>query len=355
VVDNTSGDVAGGILSQTGSGLTMRDTTVSGNEAGQAGGGLSLVGETTITGSTISGNTAGGQGGGAMVLGTAHLADTTISGNSTPGFNGGGLLVGATVFLESVTVSDNSSGTFGSGGGTYIVAPDGGVSTTNSIIAGNPAGGDCSGAVSSTGHNIDSDGTCGLNATGDISDVDPMLGPLADNLGPTQTHALLPGSPALDTADASACYATDQRGVARPLEGNGDSKAVCDIGAFEAGPVDSDGDGCTDEREAQTLPGSQADGGLRDRESFWDFFDAPAPTRDQSVSSLDIFAVLGRFGAAGDPNGDPLSPPPPAPAYHTAYDRAQSLPLPWSSAPADGAIAATDVFAMLAQFGHTCA
>lgn len=62
----------------------------------------------------------------------------------------------------------------------------------------------------------------------------PMLGPLADNGGPTWTHALLPGSPAIDAGDPALCEATDQRGVARPKNGDGDGNPVCDIGAFEA-------------------------------------------------------------------------------------------------------------------------
>ena len=94
-------------------------------------------------------------------------------------------------------------------------------------------------------------------------------------------------------------------------------------------------------------------GGLRDPFNFWDFFD---PNRDRSVTTADVFALLERFGAAGDPNIDPLSDPPPAPAYHPRFDRAASSgPYAWSITAADGAIATTDIFALLAQIGHTCA
>jgi hypothetical protein len=69
--------------------------------------------------------------------------------------------------------------------------------------------------------------------------IDPLLGPLANNGGPTFTHALLPGSPALDALTES-CPVTDQRGVARPYDGDGDGVALCDIGAFESADFDGD-------------------------------------------------------------------------------------------------------------------
>ncbi len=75
-----------------------------------------------------------------------------------------------------------------------------------------------------------SDGSCNPNGTTDQSFTDALLGPLADNGGPTLTHALGAGSPAIDAADAGACPATDQRGVARP------QGAGCDVGAFELIP-----------------------------------------------------------------------------------------------------------------------
>lgn len=87
----------------------------------------------------------------------------------------------------------------------------------------------------SLGHNIDSDGTCGLTGTGDQPEVDPKLGPLQDNGGPTQTHALLQDSPAIDAADSEECPTTDQRGAPRPLGIQAGSGSVCDVGAFEFG------------------------------------------------------------------------------------------------------------------------
>ena len=114
--------------------------------------------------------------------------------------------------------------------------PSATLNLTNSIVAN--ATGDCflapwgagAVAINSGGHNIGSDSTCNLTAAGDQPDTDPMVDVLADNGGPTLTHALLAGSPAIDAGDDSLCPATDQRGVSRPLG------AHCDIGSFEFVP-----------------------------------------------------------------------------------------------------------------------
>ena len=93
----------------------------------------------------------------------------------------------------------------------------------NSIIAGN-TGSQCSG-ITSLGHNVFSDDSCGHSGPGDMPSTDPMLGPLANNGGPTPTHALLAGSPAIDAGDSTGCPTSDQRGYSR--------SGVCDMGAFE--------------------------------------------------------------------------------------------------------------------------
>jgi hypothetical protein len=121
-------------------------------------------------------------------------------------------------------------------------------------------------------------------------------------------------------------------------------------------PGDTDGDGCSDQQENGPDPML---GGDRDYLNFWDFFDTPGGgnVRDKQISGLDFFGLLGRFNATGNASIDPLSSPAPAPIYHTAFDRGPwTGPNPWSAyAPADGSIAGTDFFAMLAQFGHSCA
>jgi hypothetical protein len=140
--------------------------------------------------------------------------------NTPPDF----IVRGGIVSLTNATITGNAAE---QGGGLFT--EDSGSSTlTNSIVASNTAGSDCSGSMASLGHNLDSDGTCGLSSPGDLTNTEPLLGQLTNNGGATLTHALLPGSPAIDAGDPNACPATDQRGIARP------SGTACDIGAFES-------------------------------------------------------------------------------------------------------------------------
>jgi len=101
----------------------------------------------------------------------------------------------------------------------------------NSIVAHSTPGENCAGdgTITSLGHNIDS----GISCNFDLEIIDPLLGPLLDNLGPTFTHALLAGSPAIDNGDPVDCPDTDQRGGFRPADGDANGEPVCDIGAFE--------------------------------------------------------------------------------------------------------------------------
>jgi hypothetical protein len=121
---------------------------------------------------------------------------------------------------------------------------------------------------------------------------------------------------------------------------------------------DDDLDTCTDSVETGPYPNI---GGQRSPFNFWDFYDVPTGSplqRNGAVSASDFNAVLGRFGATGTATSvqDALSPPPPAPAYHAAYDRTPPLmgDDPWDLRQADGAISSVDFFSNLAQFGHGC-
>lgn len=88
--------------------------------------------------------------------------------------------------------------------------------------------------VISDGHNIADDASCALTASSDLGNVDVLLGPLADNGGPTATHLLLPGSPAIDSgADSCPGSLLDQRRFARPQDGDENGRTLCDRGALE--------------------------------------------------------------------------------------------------------------------------
>lgn len=237
--------------------LTVRRTTIDGNTAAgrldSKGGGLGACGELTIVDSTISGNSAVVGGGGVHFLLDASPAiaftNTTISGN-----DGGGILIedrgtasAPTLTLTNVTLAANAVTTTDPSApmdeglvrgvglpGTFTLT------VRNTIVADNGRA-DCNapGIIDTGNHNLDSDGSCGLAGADDLGDTAPDLEALADNGGPTQTHALTAGSPAVDAGDplvpgdSGSCPTTDQRGEPRPTDGDGDGGDVCDIGAYE--------------------------------------------------------------------------------------------------------------------------
>jgi hypothetical protein len=207
------GDPNGGGISNSGT-LTLNNSTVSGNSAGGAGSGIFnyFGGTLTLTNSTVSGNGAASEGGGIFIsLGAATLTHATLTGNSAP--------TGANLFIEQDAgnpVSTNLGATILTnllGGGTNCAGPPG--------------------AITSQGSNLEFPGaSCGAEVQSN-----PLLAPLANNGGPTPTHALQPGSAAIDRV-ATGCPppATDQRGVGRPLDGDGNGSKICDIGAFKKAP-----------------------------------------------------------------------------------------------------------------------
>lgn len=235
--------------------LTILNSTISGNEASFAGGGLCTFHSDAVRleGCTISGNFAAIQGGGVNYQGrTGTLKNCTVSGNQTAADGAASALLHI-VFENEASDLDLTACTFarntGSPVGAIVVAAlqnNLGINTriTGSLFADNEGGNfflDGSPVLQSLGHNLDSDGTSGwLNGiSGDLvgtvaSPLAALLSPLQDNGGPTQTHALLYGSPALDAGGCTAVDSTpitiDQRGLPRP------QGAACDIGAFENQP-----------------------------------------------------------------------------------------------------------------------
>ena len=212
--------------------------TVNGNEASRVF--YIESGTVAISGLTIADGDAGtGDGGGIWNDGDLTLTNCTVSGNEADD-DGGGIYNEEDLTLTNCTVSGNEAGD--NGGGIYN---DEDTDFKNTILANNTAttsGPDCGGGdLDSYGYNlVEHISGCTINEVENvgtnITGQDPNLGPLANNGGPTETHALLAGSPAIDAipqaagGDYNGAPATDQRGVPRPQGDN------CDIGAFEAGP-----------------------------------------------------------------------------------------------------------------------
>ena len=243
VKNNTAGGTnggSGGGIYHHGSSLVLRDSSIEGNQAkagGYGGGLIADSGTATITGCTFSGNQAAdpGNGGAIANLGTAFtITNSTFSGNSAA--NGGAIIhYGNTMTLRYCTVAENTAGYTG-GGVERVGRGTNELILINTLVAKNTCGtgpdlysyfDSTDGAFTSQGHNLigKGDGAIGLtngsnnDQVGTIAaPLDPLLVALADNGGPTKTHALLGGSPALHGAAAIAEVITDQRGVGRSGE-----------------------------------------------------------------------------------------------------------------------------------------
>ena len=231
----------GGIYNGAGSSLSLFDSTVSNNNSGWAGGGVYAFFDTDVfvERSTVSGNIAIDVGGGFRGLGDLVILNSTVSGNTSTAWHGGG-----GVFTDGVTDVINSTvvenlAPAGTAGGLFVGTFGDAAATLNVVnsIVGNNADFGCflapfgAGPVqlNSIGNNVFTDATCNPVASDQVV-ADPGIGPLQDNGGPTLTHGLQPGSPAIDAANAAYCPATDQRGVLRPQGGG------CDVGSFELAP-----------------------------------------------------------------------------------------------------------------------
>jgi hypothetical protein len=234
VISNNSAGVSvefpvgtGGGISNYGT-LTITNSTITSNQVEVVGGGIANAGTLNITNSTISGNGANGQhdgqpwGRGGGISGSVTLTNSTLSGNyanlSGGGINGGGSIMNS-------TISGNN------GGGIVVNGP---LEIRNTILKAG-AGANISnqgGAVTSRGYNVCSDNGGGfLNGPGDQINTDPLLGPLQDNGGPTFTHELLKGSPAIDAGDPNFTPPPyyDQRGPGFSRVRND----RIDVGSFE--------------------------------------------------------------------------------------------------------------------------
>jgi CSLREA domain-containing protein len=251
------------LIVNSGKTATISSLTLSGGNGSEGdGGAIQNSGTLTLNRVTLSGNT-GASGGAIRNDGALVLTNTTISGNNASG-NGGGLYnVAGTATLTNVTISnnrsDNNNDTSGDGGGIFIQG--GSVLLHNTIVGGNFKGGspgasrhDISGILdSSSSFDLIGDGT-GMSGISEGSNgnhvgtleapIDPLLGALTDNGGPTFTHGLLYNSLAIDKGDNAVTNSppfltTDQRGLSRQADGDLTTGAIVDIGAYERQPTET--------------------------------------------------------------------------------------------------------------------
>jgi CSLREA domain-containing protein len=225
IARNTNTVTDGGGFVVAGSVLTISKSTIANNGSAGAGGGIYSTGsEIRITNSTVSGNSAG-EGGGIQSLddddapALLYLVNSTVAFNSAAWIGGGIRTYGsqhAELHLLNSIVARNTPGEFG--------APD--VFVENSPYSSVTAGYSLIGEGTSSRITNDNGNLVG-NVAPYTTPIDPLLGPLAKNGGPTTTHALLAGSPAIDAGTAAGCPGKDQRGVTRP------QGTACDMGSFE--------------------------------------------------------------------------------------------------------------------------
>ncbi len=231
--NNTATNLSGGaITNKDGSQLTITESTFTGNATADYGGAFMNVngGIAYVYRSTFNGNTATVNGGAIANYWTSSqlfVYSSTVSGNTAP--TGGGVFndESAVATLANVTITANtatsSGGGIHTGPGTTTALPT--TTLNHTLIANQATGTDCAGTNASTGYNLDTDGSCALSNTGDLSAQTIVLPPLALNGGTTQSHAIT-GTIAQD-AGATSCVSLDQRSVTRPQNTN------CDIGAYE--------------------------------------------------------------------------------------------------------------------------
>jgi hypothetical protein len=287
ISNNVSTGTAAGIGNTEGK-TAIYNSTIDNNRAtGGAGGLSSQGGKLWMFGCTISNNSVDTDpvsgGGGIAAGGEIELINCTVSGNHHS-LRGGGIYIyglTSTLKLKYVTITGNSSGDGGGISTTEISS----LSASHTIIAGNSAESnspDLAATLYSEGYNL-IESTDGATITGDLTgnilDTDPMLFSLTSNGGPTKTHALQTGSPAIDAGKPGPGIPNDQRGIQRPQDGTGDGQSIHDIGAVEI-MQDGDNDGMPDVSEwgpdgddldydgnGDLIPDDEQD----DVSSFWDY------------------------------------------------------------------------------------
>jgi len=220
----------------------LEDCTFDGNTVVSRGGAIinNATGIMGVERTTFSNNSA--TLGGAMInAGNITIWNSTVSGNQGTAGTGGLLNAGGSMTLNNVTVTGNRSREEGFGIAGGIANSAGTLALSNTVVAGNlnSVGGavDCSGTLLSRGYNLIQERGTDCTVTGNLTGViggDPLLGALANNGGPTQTHLLgvrsparEAGNPATPGSTSVACRPADQRGTARPVAGR------CDLGATE--------------------------------------------------------------------------------------------------------------------------
>ncbi|MEP7357703.1 MAG: choice-of-anchor Q domain-containing protein [Anaerolineales bacterium] len=228
-VESNSAAAGGGLDIPAGGNAQLRDSTVRDNFA-YNGGGIYNSDELALVNTTLSGNRALQSGGGlySFTASVAHLYNATVAHNVADydgddvGLGGGVARVGGSLIIRNTLIGNNVH--------------------NNGIVS--PSADDCWGTVTSLGYNlVETTTNCTItsNQSGNITGQDPKLGPLLPHNGAPATHALLPGSPAIDAGNNiigcreadNVLLVTDQRGLPRHADANQDGSATCDIGAFE--------------------------------------------------------------------------------------------------------------------------
>ncbi len=287
---NNAASAAGGI--QNDNTMTLVRSTVANNVAtGGAGGGIINTRTLTVLASTISDNSTPGAGGGLVTTASVTLTNSTLSSNSSNGLGGGSVVLGGTVALKQSTVASNNGAQVAAAAtpGSGIYRSGGTVTLTGALLAMQVGGSNCGGSVSGTSSAAD-DSSC----TGATFVASPMVGPLADNGGPTRTHALLTGSPLIDAGNNTSAsgLTTDQRGLVRIVN------ASVDFGALEYQGADADGVTDADENAVPNASGSGTGDGNGD---------SIPDAQQNNVASAPLAGASGGYGTVVSVSGKPLS------------------------------------------------